>query len=870
MTTFAQRSFSGGEIDPSLWARCDTVKYATGTRTLRNFFVPRHGGAQSRAATSFVAQSEGSGRLIPFVFNPSQTYVLEFSGQKIRFYRNGIQLTDSTATITGITNANPMVITTSAAHGFGIGDEIQFSGIVGPIGDYLNNRTLVISSVTATTFNVRYMGPGATVDSTTFGAYTSGGSAARAYTISSPYLDSDILLVKFVQSADVMTMVHPSYNPQELKRLADTNWTITPISFSPQLAAPTGLTASGTPPGGGISVQYLVTAVTSGGDESLPQTASVGWINASVPTQSAPGNISWTAVSGAYSYIVYRSTGGGAFGFLASTLGTSYSDIGAAADAGDTPPVDSNQLSVVDNRPGAVGYYQQRLAYSSSNTNPETSWLSRTGRFKNLSISFPTKDDDSITFRLVGRQVNQIKHLVDIGKLIILTAGGEWAINGDAAGSLVPTAINAKQYSYNGASDVRPIVIDNSLLYVQARGSLVRDLAYDFQVDGYKGNDLTIFSSHLVKGHTIKDWTYCQTPDSIVWAVRDDGVLIGLTYIREQQILAWHRHDLNGGTIISVCSVPEGSEDILYMIVQRVIKGVTVRYIERMSSRFYTNVVEFNGLDASLIYDGRKPSSSTLTLSGGVTWDQNDTLTATASAAVFKSTDVGNSCFVESYDANGIRTDIVRCTITAYTSATVVSVTPNKTVPVSMRTVAISTWSHAVVTVGGLWHLEGLTVGVYADGFVVGNPNNADYTNTYTVTNGKITLDRAYAYIRAGIPMICDVQTLDIDTPQGTSLSDKKISVSKVTCFVQDSRSFWVGPQAPDDDSVDPLQYLTELKIRQSESMDDPVSLVTDKVEVNIMPEWNSNGRVFIRHIDPVPLTILEIAPAGLVPIGRG
>lgn len=879
MTTLAQRSFAGGEIAPALYTRCDTLKYTTGARTLRNMLVPRHGGASSRPGTTFVGCSKGSGvaRLIPFIFNSSQTYVLEFGGSYIRFYKDGVQLTDVTKTITGITNANPAVVTTSTPHGFSNGDEVQISGITGAIGSYLNGRNFVIAGVTSTTFQLKYL-TGGNVDSTTFGAYGSGGSTARVYSIATSYTASELSGIKFIQSADVVTLVHPNHLPQELKRFGDTNWTIGSVTLTPSISAPAGLTAGGTPPGGAISIFYLVTAVSSSGDESFPQNTAQGFSTAAIPTQSSPVNLSWTAVSGAQSYNVYRAVGGGAFGFLANTTNVSYTDIGAGADSSDTPPYDKNLFASSNDYPSAVAYIQQRLAFSCSANNPETTWMSRTGRFKNFTVSTPTKDDDAITFRLVGRQVNSVKHILDVGKMLVLTSGGEWSMNGDASGTITPIAINPKQYSYNGSSDVRPIVIDNTVLYVQARGSIVRDLSYDFQIDGYKGNDLTIFSSHLVKGHTITDWAYCQIPDSIVWAVRDDGVLLGLTYVREQQILAWHRHDLFGGSVESVCSIPEGNEDILYLVVRRVINGQSVRYIERMSTRYFTDVIDYNGIDCSLEYDGRSFLSNSnisklgypnMILSGGTAWDNNETLTLTATSGYFASTDVGNAICFYNFDSNGKLTDSVRCTITGYTSSTVVSVSPNKIVPVAFRSIGWGVWARAVDQVGGLWHLEGKTVSVFADGFVVGSPYNSSYP-TYTVTNGSITLDQPYAVIRVGLPMTCDLETLDIDTPQGPSLSDKRHLVTKVTAFVEDSRAFWVGPRPPDDDSVDPLQNLTELKIRQFETMDEPIALVTDKVEINMASEWNNNGRVFIRHIDPLPLTILEIAPGGLFPIGRG
>lgn len=871
MTTFAQRSFAGGEISPALYARCDTVKYATGARTLRNMLVMRHGGATSRSGTTFIATTYGFGgisRLIPFIFNSSQTYVLEFSNFAMRVYKAGVQLTDVSRTITGISNASIAVIT-SASHGFSNGDEVQISGVTGPMGQYLNNRNFRVQNVTTNTFQI-------VLDTTSVGAYVSGGTASRVYTVVTPYNAADLATLKFVQSADVLTIVHPSYAPREVARTGDTSWTISTVSYTPTTTSPTSVTLSGAAPGGGTTLQYVVTAINdSTHEESLPSAASGFLSAASLPTQSSAVTISWTPVAGCSNYNVYRSTGNSTFGFIGVSQGTSLIDIGQGADGASTPPIANNPFPSAGNYPSTVAYFQQRLALASSNNNPESIWLSRIRKFHNFSTSSSLQDDDSISFRLVGRQVNSVKHMVDAGRMLVFTSGGEWAMNGDASGTLTPIAINPKQYSYNGASDLVPIVIDNSVLYVQARGSFVRDLSYDFQIDGYKGNDLTIFSSHLFEGNTLVDWTFTQIPHSIVWAVRSDGTLLGLTYVRDQQIVAWHRHDFSGGFVENVCSVPEGNTDVLYLVVRRVVNGQSVRYVERMTPRFFSDVIDFNGMDASLTYDGRNFKNggsltlTTVTVSGGTLWDSTESLTLTASSALFSSGDVGNAVYIDIYDSHAVYQDTIRFTITGYTSPTVVTVTASKTVPASIRNVGTGIWAKAIKQVFGLWHLEGKQVSVFGDRFVVGSPNNASYP-VYTVTNGSITLDQPYAVLHVGIPFIADLETLDIDTPQGVSMVDKKKLISRITCHVDKSRGLWIGPKPPTDDTVDPLENMTELKIRSSENYNDPVSLATDTVEINLKPEWNSNGRVFIRQVDPLPLTVLSVSPTGLVPIGRG
>src|SRR5262245_57207681 len=138
----AQRSFAGGEIAPSLYARVDTSKYATGLRTMRNNILMRHGGAQSRPGLDFIGEvkdSTKSVRLIPFIFNTDQTYCLEFGNLYMRVIRDGSYQYDVSRNITGITNANPGVVT-SNAHGFSNGEEVYISGVVGAIAPYVNGR----------------------------------------------------------------------------------------------------------------------------------------------------------------------------------------------------------------------------------------------------------------------------------------------------------------------------------------------------------------------------------------------------------------------------------------------------------------------------------------------------------------------------------------------------------------------------------------------------------------------------------------------------------------------------------------------------------------------------------------------------------
>jgi len=173
--------------------------------------------------------------------------------------------------------------------------------------------------------------------------------------------------------------------------------------------------------------------------------------------------------------------------------------------------------------------------------------------------------------------------LVPLSDLVVLTSGGEWLMVSNDGKVITPSSIALKPQGYRGASDVPPLVIGNTILYVQSKGSIIRDLAYALESDTYTGNDLTVLSNHLFAGKQIVEWAYSQAPHSMVWAVLDDGSVAALTYMREHEVWGWSRHDTDG-TFESVCSVAEGNEDATYFVVKRTINGTTKRYIERLGS----------------------------------------------------------------------------------------------------------------------------------------------------------------------------------------------------------------------------------------------------------------------------------------------
>lgn len=881
MSAIAQKSFAGGEIAPSLYARTDISKYGIGLRTCRNMMVMRHGGVTNRPGTTWIGEVKDSTktvRLIPFVFSTDQTYVLEFGNLYMRVIRAGAYVTETAQAITGITNAATAVLTYSGADNYANGDQVYITGVVGAIAPFVNGRTFKVANVNAgaNTFELNYLN-GTAVNSTTWGTWTSGGTIAEIYTIVTSYAEADLQDLIFAQSADSMILTHPTYPPQQLVRAGHASWSINNATFVGDLFVNmTGFTNSGA---AGTATSWAVTVEShETGEETVVQLETT---SSAAPTAGAPITLTVTMLGGApslfgvttiWTFNLYRKLNG-IYGYIGSAYGAAsatFVDNGQTPDITDSPPEARNPFASADNYPACVAYYQNRRIYAGTNNHPETAFASMISVYTNYRNDFPIQDNFPVTWTMAGQQVNRIKHLLSMGKLLLFTTTAEWAILGNASGALTPADINPQQYSQNGASGLRPLVVSGDALYVQARGNVVRDLSFDFQSDGYKGNDLTILAAHLFDGYTIRDWSYQQVPHSIVWAVRSDGKLLGLTYIREQDIFAWHRHDFQDATVEQICVVPEGTEDAVYLVIKRTVNSATVRYVERLSTRNFSAITDAIFMDAALSYTGTNSGATTMTLSGGTLWDAYEDLTLTASAGFFTAADVGNRIDITS--ATGA---VIRCTITQFTSTTVVTVHANKNVPANLQSTARATWTKCVLSVSGLWHLEGKSVSVIGDGFVVASPNNSpsdgsDGYPTITVANGVATFPKPYGIVHVGLPILADIETLDIDVSTGESLSNKKKMINEVTAFVQATRGMFAGVKPPTDDSDDPVEGLDELKIRDEEGYDDPVSLTTDNVKIILSGEWNGNGRVFIRQVDPLPITLLSVVPTGFVPYSGG
>ncbi|KSE10095.1 hypothetical protein [Pseudomonas aeruginosa] len=677
-------------------------------------------------------------------------------------------------------------------------------------------------------------------------------SGSVPYEIASPYTTADLRDLKFTQSADVLTIVHPNYAPCELKRLAPTNWTLTTIAFQPGIAAPTGL--SGSPRAGGsgdtTNYRYRVTAVSSKDTGSIES-----WASNTVTVASWDGKpgatLSWAAVTGADHYNIYKDKSSGVFGYIGQADTTSFSDINIAPDNDKTVPIGYNPFTG-GNNPSVVGYFQQRLVFAASNSQPQTIWMSRVGDFHNFGYSAPYKDDDGIEFTIASREVNQIRHLVSLRDLLVLTSGAEWSVSSSKETGITPESISVSAQSYFGSSGVIPAVYANTALYIQARGGKLSTLAYNDIDAGFRPSDVSVLSSHLLRGYTIEDQAFTLTPNGVLWMVRNDGVLLGFTFMPEQQVFAWHRHDTDG-EIESVATVPEGDEDILYMSVKRTINGSTKRYIERMQSRqlnkFESGDYVYDRsffVDCGLTYDGRGTMNATLT--GGTDWKYPNALTLEALSAPFNPGHVGRYLILYGGgDENNIG-DVLTVKILAYDSPGVVSVEPQTIVPESLRGIPATRWGFAATTISGLGHLEGKTVSILADGNVAPQA---------VVSGGSITLDGPSLVVHIGLPITAEIETLDITMQNQQAFLGNKKRINQLVVLLEQSRGFWAGARSDRLRAASGWEY----KQRATENYGEPIELKTGKAEISISTDWTDEGRIFIRQSDPLPISILGVLP---------
>ena len=316
-------------------------------------------------------------------------------------------------------------------------------------------------------------------------------------------------------------------------------------------------------------------------------------------------DIAWTALSGAGRYAVYREKNG-LYGLIGETELTTFFDDAITVDLSISPPSERNPFRVANDFPGAAGYFEQRRVFGGSLNRPDTQFFSQTGNQSNMTSSQPTQADDAITATLNANQVNEIRHFVPGNDLVILTDGSEWRVNSGSNQGFAADTIKQKPQTKWGSSHLVPVVIGSTILFVQENLTGVRTIGFSFEVDGYLSSDMNLLAPHIFDKSSALDWAFMATPQPVIPVVRGDGTVAALTFMQEQEVIAWATWDTLGKFETVTAIRPDAVEvdDAAYFVVQRKDgSDNTVRYIERTHTRRFTEVEDAFFVDSGLTLD---------------------------------------------------------------------------------------------------------------------------------------------------------------------------------------------------------------------------------------------------------------------------
>ena len=592
--TTAKQNFTAGELSPRLTGRTDLGRYDNGAQLIENFLVQPHGGLTRRPGTEFIREvktSSAKTRLIPFQFNVEQAYILEFGNQYFRVYKDG--------------------------------------GIV-----------------------------------------VSGGNPVEFAT---PYTTAQLDDIKFAQTADVMYIAHPDHAPRKITRTAHTAWTVSEVNLQRGAMLDTNLTtttltASGrtgsvtitasantfastdvgrlvklhkgfakiTAFGSATSVTATVQELEDGRAELMPSyTASTISFHEGDPDstglehndriEDSNGNFINQGFENGMKITISGSSSNNGSGRLIVDVTDTVLTLAPGIDlanesAGSNKTIrgqliaDSNfSLGAFSNTtgfPAAVAFYEQRLVFAATSHQPQTIFFSQSGDFENFERG--TNADDGLVYTIGSNEVNVIRYLASGRQLIVGTSGGEFIVRASGFDEpLKPDNTQIKQQTTYGSANIQPLQVGNATLFLQRAKRKLRELIFSNESDSYVAPDMTILAEHITEGG-INGFAYQQEPDSIAWTVRNDGLLACMTYRREEQVVAWHRHIIGGAfgsgnaVVESVATIPgDLDEDEVYIIVKRTIGGATKRYVERMRNfDFGTSVSDAFFVDSGLTYSG--------------------------------------------------------------------------------------------------------------------------------------------------------------------------------------------------------------------------------------------------------------------------
>jgi len=810
-----QTNFTAGELTPKLAGQVDFKKYNNGVATMENMTVFPQGGTSRRYGSRFVGEVKNSAnatRLIPFEFNVTQSYILEFGDQYIRFYKDNGQIVEASKAISGLTAADPGVVT-ATSHGYSNGDHVWINSVVGMTE--VNGRRFTVANKTTHTFEL------SGVDTSGYTAYSSAGTAEKVYEIATSFTSAQVFDLKFTQSADVMYIVHPLHEPTKLTRTGHSAWTIAEVDFQvgPFLdlnTTTTTLTTSATTIGAGRTLTASASLFAST-DVGRSVKLGDGW--GKITGYTSVTEVTWTIV------------------VAATDSGSVTWSIGAWSDTTGFP--------------SAVSFYEQRLVFAGSTNNPQTIWASESGSYEDFDAG-DADPADAFTYTIAANRVNVIRWLAPARDLIVGTAGGEFRVGRPTGEPLKPDNVTITQQTTYGGHTTQPIQIGSAVLFVQRQKQKVREFAYRFEDDAYVAPDMTLLAEHIT-GDGIDDVDFAQEPESIYWAVREDGVLLGMTYQREEDVVAWHRH-LFGGTDQN-CTITVSDYDNIQT-------GTTLKFTKSDGTTVtFTSTTGTAGTDEFKTETNNDTTADNIYTAINTHADFTVANPAAAIVTVFETTPAGTGLLtVES-------SDTVRLTTTDEKTSKVKSVASisetleNQVWIVIERIVNGSTVKYveyldntlnmdsglsgtvtgSSTTVTSLDHLEGETVQILID--------DAVYP-VQKVSSGAITVSLPSTFasktIEVGLGYKSTIKTMRVEAgaEAGTAQGRKK-RYNEVTVRLYNTVGATVnGDQIPFRTSASP--------------MGQPISSFTGDKRVSNLG-WDREGQVTVQQTQPLPMTILGI-----------
>jgi len=651
--SWLQSAFTGGEFGDSIKGRVDAERYRDAADTILNWVVRPEGRLERRPGTKHVTPTkyaDGTVRLLPFEFNTEQAYILEFgdnSGGTDPYMRvhkdHAIVVNSTTYTITGATQASPVVVTTSAAHDRSNGDRVIITGVAGMTE--LNNREFIVANKAATTFELTNI-DSANVDGTGYAAYSAGGTVSVPYEVVSPYAGSDLAALKYAQSADVLYLANGGYQPKTLSRTGHTSWTFANYAYTdgPYLGTNDGghyllagvaiLTFSAS-----AAVSETSLTLTINAQAQAKINGGTGFVATDVGRLIRIGNSGHNQAKGVWE-------DGFAWGYCVITAYTSATEVTILVKKG----WNQNPAGAFDYRlwrigawgdtegwPSTVVFSGNRLYWGSLPNNPQRIDGSEIGDFTSFALTYGPEfrshaitDANAVSFTLGGGNSGTVNQIVNIAStdrgLLISTTDSEWTLQASNLNeAITPTNVNAREQASGGSNGVRPIRVGNDMIYIDRTGRRVLNLTYAYDIDSLRMTDLTRLARHIgVSG--LSDLVHVTYPFSQVYTINAAGELCGLTFERDPESVqaAWARHQLGGksdagGTIPQIESIaqiptPDGTAREVWLVVTRLVNGATVKHLEYLTplDELEPALEDCFFVDAGLTYDG----ASTATISG--------------------------------------------------------------------------------------------------------------------------------------------------------------------------------------------------------------------------------------------------------------